>query len=399
MDNVVIVGGGHAAIQCAMKLREYGYQGAVKILTEENHYPYHRPPLSKKYLMGEVSEQDLYIVNPKTITEKNIEVVFSARVTKVDPVERYVLCQDERIDYGHLVIATGARPRPLPLAQLQVSNLHYCRNMDDIQHLSQQLETIQDIVIIGGGYIGLELAATLRILGKTVCVLERAERILNRVACAETAAFIKQAHQNQGVEIRESANIDQIIFQGSKISAIQLDDQTQLNCDAVIAGIGVIPNTHFLGHEFEKLNDSLVVNAYCQTNQPEVYAIGDCTIFNLNGVLTKLESVQNANEQADIVAKFIIGQQVEYQPKPWFWSDQYDLKIQIAGLARDFDSVIERRFETKVSYWYFKEKKLIAVDAINDARAFMIGKKFVGQQVIQPELMHDMNADVTKNFH
>ncbi|WP_312051408.1 NAD(P)/FAD-dependent oxidoreductase [Acinetobacter schindleri] len=399
MDYVVIVGGGHAAIQCAMKLREYGYQGGVKILTEESHYPYHRPPLSKKYLTGEVSEQDLYIVNPKTIAEKNIEVVFSVKVTQVDLTRKQVICQDQRIDYSHLVIATGARPRHLPLAQHQVSNLHYCRNMDDIRHLAEQLDAIEKIAIIGGGYIGLELAATLRTLGKTVTVLERAERILNRVACSQTAAFIKQAHLNQGVQIYESVNIEQIVFQGTNISALKLDNEIELSCDAVIAGIGVIPNTQFLGDDFEKSNDSLLVNVHCQTNQPDVFAIGDCTIFNLNGVLTKLESVQNANEQADIVAKFIVGQQVSYQPKPWFWSDQYDLKIQIAGLARDFDSVIERRSDSKVSYWYFKEKELIAVDAINDARAFMMGKKFIGLQVISPELIHDSNADVTKNFH
>jgi len=217
--------------------------------------------------------------------------------------------------------------------------------------------------------------------------------------CSQTAAFIKQAHLNQGVQIYESVNIEQIVFQGTNISALKLDNEIELSCDAVIAGIGVIPNTQFLGDDFEKSNDSLLVNVHCQTNQPDVFAIGDCTIFNLNGVLTKLESVQNANEQADIVAKFIVGQQVSYQPKPWFWSDQYDLKIQIAGLARDFDSVIERRSDSKVSYWYFKEKELIAVDAINDARAFMMGKKFIGLQVISPELIHDSNADVTKNFH
>lgn len=399
MDNVTIVGGGHAAIQCAMKLREYGFLGEVKILTEENHYPYHRPPLSKKFLIGEVSEQDLYIVNPETIAQNNIDIIFLAKVTAVNTVRKQVMCNGEYLPYGHLVIATGAAPRQLNISDQPLNNLYYCRNMDDIEKISSTIQQINDVVIIGGGYIGLELAATLKLMGKNVTVLEKAERILNRVASANTAQFIKDTHTHHGVDILEGIGISQFHIENQLIHSIELDNQTLLNCDAVIAGIGVIPNTQFLDDTFEKVNESLSVNGYCQTNQSDVFAIGDCTIFNLNGVLTKLESVQNANEQADIVAKFIIGTKLIYQPKPWFWSDQYDMKIQIAGLARNYDTVISRVNDSKVSYWYFRKNTLIAVDAINDARSFMIGKKFIGSDAMDLHLIPKKDADLTKNFH
>lgn len=399
MQKVVIIGGGHAGIQCAMKLREYGFSGQIQVLSEETYFPYHRPPLSKKFLTGEVSEEELYIFNPEVIEKNQIEMIFNTHVLEVDHLQKVVKTADKTYAFDQLVVASGAAPRRLDLPELQgVENLCYCRNIADIHKIANHLDQVEHVAIIGGGYIGLELAATLKKLGKNVGLIEKAPRILQRVASEQTAAYIKQEHHVQGVSVFENTGVNHYQVEGHQIRALELDNGQTLPCDLLIVGIGVIPNTAFLSDDFEKVNGSLLVNECCQTNQKDVYAIGDCTIFYLDQDLTKLESIQNANEQADIAARAMTGQSVQYAPKPWFWSDQYELKIQIAGLARGYDQVLSRLSADKASFWYLNGSKLVAVDSVNDARSFMIGKKFVGSNVADLSKITDPDADLKSNF-
>ena len=397
--DLVIIGAGQAAAQCAIKAREKGFQGSIVVIGEEAYLPYQRPPLSKKYLSGEITQENL-LIYPETLYQtKNIEFRLQQSVTAIRPDNKTVhTSQGDTIRYMHLVIATGSRPNRLPESVLpKLDNVFEFRGIEDCHQIQDHLKENKTIVILGGGYIGLELAAVAQKRGLKVIVLERAERILQRVASEPTSRYIREIHQQHGVQILENSCVAEFHYQENQLTAITLESGDRLELDLMVVGIGVTANYEIAeacGINIQ--NRAIWVNELCETNIANIYAIGDCACFNLDDQFTRLESVQNANEQADVVASKINALEAKYKPVPWFWSDQYNLKLQISGLGRDYNQVYSRINAEKgsASFWYFADDTLKAVDAINDPRAFMMSKKFLGKEVNNPSVLADVNVDL-----
>ena len=396
---LVIIGAGQAAAQCAIKAREKGFQGSILVVGEEAYLPYQRPPLSKKYLSGEISKDDLLIYPEQLYTSKDIEFKLEQRIDSIQPETKTVQLQSgESIAYEHLVIATGSRPNRLPETILpSLSNVFVFRGIDDCHEIQSHLSEGKTLVILGGGYIGLELAAVAKNRGLNVILLEKSQRILQRVASEATSEFIRQTHQQHGVSILENSNVEKFNYEENKLKSILLDSGEEIALDLMVVGIGVTANYELAeacGVEIK--NRAIWVNEQCETNIADIYAIGDCTCFNLDGQFTRLESIQNANEQADVVASQINAISAQYKPVPWFWSDQYSLKLQISGLGRDYNKVVSRIDDAKgtASFWYFDNEILKAVDAINDPRAFMFSKKFLGESITTQHLIGDTSIEL-----
>ncbi|WP_333499301.1 NAD(P)/FAD-dependent oxidoreductase [Kluyvera sp. CHPC 1.2972] len=392
--NVVIIGAGQAAATLGCKLRELGFSGGITLIGEEAYYPYQRPPLSKKFLKGSASMDDLLIRETGYYAQQKIAVQLNTSVQSIDAANKILLtAQGQQVAYDKLVLATGATPRHLPQEELMhCENVLTFRGLDDCQALAAYMQPQKTMCIIGGGYIGLELAAVARGQGMNVVVLERESRILQRVACEETAEYVTRYHRENQVTILTNENVAHYALEGQCVERLYLQSGRQVDVDVVVVGIGVLPNSVLAEEAGMELALSAVrVNHRCQTSAEHIYAIGDCSSFSFNGRMIRLESVQNALEQAEIVAQDIIGNMREYQPKPWFWSDQGSLKIQIAGLAYDYNCVISRvsKSDNNASFWYFNDDVLIAVDAINDAKAFMLGRKFVGQIIMNKQALAD----------
>lgn len=397
--NIVIIGAGQAAATLAFKLRERGFKGTITLLGKEAAYPYQRPPLSKKYLNGLVSADDLLIRNVEQYTEHAIQVYTSTQVESIDLQRRLVITDSGKtFAWDRLVFATGAMPRPLPQeAVMQAKNVFSLRNLRDCDAIAGYMAAGRKLCIIGGGYIGLELAAVARSQGMTVTVVERESRILQRVACQQTAEFVTRYHQAHHVNIRCREEIETFEMVDNQVRRVILKSGESIETDVVVAGIGVIPEVALAGALGIIIESGAIkVDAYCQTSLDNIYAIGDCSIFTFRGRTVRLESVQNALEQAETVAYGLTGNRYEYQPKPWFWSDQGQLKIQIAGLALQYNSVVSRISpgSLSASFWYFNEDELIAVDAINDARAFMLGRRMIGKTIGNKEKIADIRQEL-----
>lgn len=401
--NIVIIGAGQAAASCAFRLREYGFTGSITLIGEEAAYPYQRPPLSKKYLDGTARVEDLFIRTAESYTESRIEIHTSQQVETVDRANRKVLTKDGGVfSYDRLVFATGARARAIPVPQvLCARNAFTFRSLADADAISKYMVAGKNMVIIGGGYIGLEIAAVARRFGLNVTLIECADRILQRVACKETSDFVRRFHENNGVKILEAESVTDYLAEDGILGGVRLSSGEILSLDLMVAGIGIQPNSEIaksIGLEIAL--DAIEVNANCRTSDQDIYAIGDCASFDYGGRTIRLESVQNALEQADAAAKSILGRPGVYAPKPWFWSDQYSYKIQIAGLSVDHDCVISRIADDKssASFWYFKGDKLQAVDAISDTRAFMLAKRHVGSNVINKHNIADTSIELKSLF-
>ncbi|MCF5725558.1 NAD(P)/FAD-dependent oxidoreductase [Pseudomonas syringae] len=400
---VVIVGAGQAAATCAFRLREHGFQGQVTVLGEEPVLPYQRPPLSKKYLNGLAPIDDLFIRPANSYEDEKIDIHLNLKVESVVVHEKQVVTQGGQVfSYDKLVFATGSRARPLPgLPNEDLKNVFTFRDLKDADALNGYLKPGKRMVIIGGGYIGLEIAAVARTAGVEVVMLERADRILQRVACKETSDFVRHFHFKRGVRIFEGAEVARYITQDGAVSGVQLQSGEELPADLLVVGIGIIPNAELAcAAGIELALDAIKVDQQCRTSTDSVYAIGDCTSFEFHGKTIRLESVQNALEQADTTARDIIGLEGKYAPKPWFWSDQYSYKMQIAGLSFDHDQVISRITPdgTSASFWYFKGEVLQAVDSISDPRAFMLAKKHVGTVVVKKAQLSDSSQDLKAIF-
>lgn len=397
--DLVIIGAGQAAAQCAIKAREKGFQGSIVIIGEEAYLPYQRPPLSKKYLSGEISQNDL-LIYPETLYQtKNIEFRLQQHVTSIQPdIKTVSISTGETLKYGALVIATGSRPNRLPSAVLPaLENVFSFRGIEDCHQIQNELAENKTLVILGGGYIGLELAAVAQKRGLKVILLEKAERILQRVASEPTSRYIRDTHQQHGVQILENTGVTKFHYQAGRLDSIELDSGETIELDLMVVGIGVTANYELAeACGIEIHNRAIWVNEYCETNIADIYAIGDCTCFNLDDQFTRLESIQNANEQAEVVAARLNQLESAYRPVPWFWSDQYNLKLQISGLGRDYNQVYSRIDVEKgtASFWYFADETLKAVDAINDPRAFMFSKKFLGKTIQNPSNLVDLNLDL-----
>ena len=381
----IIVGASHAGSQLALSLRQGGWCGRILLIGDEHYLPYHRPPLSKDFLSGNKQADDL-LIRPHALYEKNnIELQLDTNVLAIDRQQKQItLIQQSRqqnIGYDKLAICTGARIRLLPLPGIELSGIHYLRNLADVEAIRADLPAKGRGVIVGGGYIGLETAAMLRKMGHDITVLEAASQLLGRVAAKEIGEFYLALHRHHGVNVQ--TNIQIARFRGNKkIEHIELTDGTLISADFVVVGIGVLPNQELAAAAGLEVNNGILVDEFAQTSDPDIVAAGDCTRFHhpLYGDI-RLESVPNATEQAKIAAATLNGKLQAHHSIPWFWSDQYDCKLQIAGLSQGYDEVIIRgdttiKTENPPSFcaFYFKAGKLIAADCVNRPREFMLTK-------------------------
>ncbi len=380
MDHIVIVGAGQAGCTLAETLRKEGHKGRITLIGAETEPPYQRPPLSKKYLLGEVPKERLYLRPESFYTERDITLRLGTPVDEVDPQARTVTVGKTTIGWDALVFATGAVPRSLPAAVCGgLDGVYGLRNLAVIDAMAPQFTAGARLLIVGGGYIGLEAAAVAAQRGLKVTLLEAAPRILGRVACVETADVIRALHQSHGVDIREGATLAALNGEGV-VQGARLEDGTLFSADMVLVGIGVAPDCDVAGRAGVPREDgAIVVDARGRTDLPGVWAAGDCTVFPYRGCPTRLESVQNAVDQAALVARNILGAEEDYAPLPWFWSDQYDLSLQIAGLNRGYTDVVVREGATERSrsHWYYDGAELLACDALNDGRAYMVAKRLL----------------------
>ena len=387
MATTIVIGAGQAGAEVVSKLRDQGHEDRLVLIGQENYLPYQRPPLSKKYMAGEMTLERLFLRPKEFYTEKNIELHIGKSALRIDPDQKIVEFNDGNLDYDHLVLATGSRPRDLtPYISGQVKNLFTMRDLNDANSIGAFMKSGMRLLIVGGGYIGLEAAATARKFGVDVTLVEIEERILKRVAAKETSDFIRSLHISNGVNIKEAVGLGKLEIADDKVLSASLTDGSDINVDFVIVGIGITPNTELAEGANLKINNGIFINDKCQTSVSNIYAAGDCTSFEYKDTLVGLESVGNAIDQAAIVAQNIMKQNTNYIPKPWFWSDQYDLKLQIAGLNTGYDEVVVRKGKNKqVSHWYFKGQSLLAVDALNDPRCYMIGKRLIEENKSPPK--------------
>jgi 3-phenylpropionate/trans-cinnamate dioxygenase ferredoxin reductase subunit len=377
---VVIVGSGQAGVSAAFKLRALGYAGQIALVGAEPGLPYHRPPLSKKYLTNVADVERLHIKKAALYESEGIDLFADCRVVAIDRGERNVLLADGRLlGYDHLILATGARARCLPSHQGgDAPNVYTFRTLSDAERLRKDMRSGGRMLIVGGGYIGLETAAVARSLGMLVTLIERDSRILGRVASAETAAYFRGLHLKNGVRICEGVELKRLERVENGGMTVQLSNGSWIDADVVVVGIGVFPDTALAAEANLRVDNGIVVDSAGRTSDPYIYAAGDCARFPYQGQRIRIESVQNAVDMAEIVARSIVGESVKYRPVPWFWSDQYSTKLQIAGLNLGYTRVAVRKAsDSVVSIWYYDGPRLIAVDAINDAKAFMTARQWL----------------------
>ena len=375
---VVIVGAGQAGAALAAKLRTLGHDGEIVMLGDEPAPPYQRPPLSKAYLLGEMEEDRLWLRAPEFWAENRVEMRLGQPVTAVDPVAKTVTVGGAALAYDHLALTTGSTPRRLPAAiGGELQGVYTVRTLADVDAMRGEFVAGRKVIIVGGGYIGLEAAAVASKLGLDVTVLEMAPRILQRVAAPETSDYVRALHQAQGVKVLESTGLDRLIGD-DRVEGALLKDGRTLPADFVIVGVGITPNTHLAENAGLRIDNGIATDDLGRTSDPSIWSAGDCASFPWKGGRIRLESVGNAIDQAEAVAANILGAGQPYQAKPWFWSDQYDLKLQIAGLNIGYDHVATRKGEGEaVSFWYYRGADLLAVDAMNDGRAYMVGKRLI----------------------
>ena len=381
----VVIGASHAAAQLCVSLRQEGWDGDVVMIGNEPHLPYHRPPLSKTFLCGDKTIQDLLIYSAE-FYEKNMIQFLHGHVVSIDRVQKILTLADgSNFSYDKLALCTGARVRALENEGSQLEGVYYVRNATDIEAIQQHIQTAQHAVMIGGGYIGLETAASLTKKGMQVSLLEASPRILQRVTAPELSAFYTRVHQEHGVQIYTEKCVERLVGT-STVEGVLCQDGSFITADLVIVGIGVHPNVEVAQVAGIVVNNGVVIDQYCQTNDPDIVAAGDCTShFNqLYQRQIRLESVPNANAQAKIAAATMCGKTKVFDTLPWFWSDQYDIKLQIAGLNHGYDQMIIRgdiQNGYSFSAFYFKEQKLIAADCINRPLEFMVSKKIITDNI------------------
>ncbi|MBL4870363.1 MAG: oxidoreductase [Robiginitomaculum sp.] len=382
-NGTLIIGGGNAGFQVADSLRKGGYAHSITILCAENTLPYQRPPLSKKFLAGEMDKERLHLRPEKYFSMQDIVLHKNCEVVQVNNKSRYVKCVDGRkVAYDKLVFATGARVRKLPIT---ARGLLYLRTYDDVFAITKILETAENIALIGGGFIGLEVAATLRGLGKCVTIIEAMPTIMPNVVGESLAQYFTNYHRKNGVKIMTNLLVENIENTNNGAYKLQLNQGQTLDVDAVIIGIGVLPNTELASDMGVLTDHGIIVDEFGQTNIDDVYAAGDCA-HGMNmwvGEPVHLESVQNAVDQSKIVASTILGNKTAYNIVPWFWSDQYGLKLQMAGLSRGHDQFSLRGDMDidKFSICYFKDEQLIAVDSVNAPADHLAARRLLAGRV------------------
>ncbi len=393
--HLVIIGGGQAASSAAAKARELDGDIAITMICEEPVLPYQRPPLSKKYLSGEMPLERLVLRPQDWFDTQNVAVKTGARAEKIDRSSQSVTLSDgSELSYHRLLIATGSHARRLPdEIGGSLEGVFCVRDLADADALAPYVKAGGKAVIIGGGYIGLEGAAVARQAGMDVTVIEMGERILQRVASSETSDFFRILHASHGVDIREGTSLSHILQAGNEVSGVELSDGTRLEADCVIVGIGILPTVDLAEAAGLTINNGIAVDAHCRASDPDIFSAGDCASFPFKGERVRLESVPNAIHQAEIAVANMLGDNLPYEAAPWFWSDQYDVKLQIAGLNRGYTHTVTRpgKREGAQSIWYYDNAdQLLAVDAMNDAPAFMMARRIIeGGGNISPEAAAD----------
>jgi len=383
MHHIVVIGAGQAGSSCVVRLRNGGFDGKITLIGAEAQPPYQRPPLSKAYLMGDMALERLFLRPERFYAEQDIDLRLGAAVEAIDTEHRQITLDDGTLDgdtlgYDDLVLTTGSVPHRLPAALGgAMEGVHVVRGLADVDAMAHRFVAGARVLIVGGGYIGLEAASVAAKLGLKVTLVEMAPRILQRVAAPETSDFFRDLHRAHGVDLREGVGLERLTGEDAVRGAV-LTDGSVLEVDFVIVGVGVAPATALAQAAGITLENGIAVDGFGRSSVPHVWAAGDCASFPYRGRRIRLESVPNAIDQAEVVADNLMGAQTEYLAKPWFWSDQYDVKLQIAGLNTGYDRVVTRGAAPgPVSFWYYKGAELLAVDAANDPRGYMVGKRLI----------------------
>jgi len=395
MAEIVVIGGGQAGASLVARLRERGFEGGITLICGEDVPPYQRPPLSKAYLLGEMEEARLYLRPESYYADKNIALRLGAPVSAVDRAAKTVAVGDSILPYDHLALTTGSLPRRLPASiGGTLKGVHEVRSLRDVDAMRPAFGPGKRALIVGGGYIGLEAAAVATRLGVAVTLVEMARRILQRVAAPETSDYFRALHVAHGVDIREGLGLERLSG-GGHVTGARFSDGTEIEVDFAIIGVGITPDTALAQAAGVLVDNGIVVDGQGRTSDLSIWAAGDCATFPRGGRLIRLESVQNAIDQSELVADNMLGAGRDYDPQPWFWSDQYDVKLQIAGLNTGYDRVVVRGGGASVSHWYYAGDTLLAVDAMNDPRNYMIGKRLIeAGKSPAPEMIKDPATDM-----
>ena len=399
MENLLIIGAGQSAIQCISTLKKEGYSGSITLVGEEEHLPYQRPPLSKGFLEDSLNKERLYFKKLEFFTENKVQLYLglSAEKLEIDNQKVY-LSDNSELEFDKLVFATGSRVRYLDFPGSELKSIFYLRDLDDAEAIKKDLETSENLVIIGAGYIGLEAAAIAAKKNKIVTIIEMADRVMNRTVDPQISEYYLNLHKSYGVKFHFNTSLETINKVSDSLEVV-CSDGTEMKADSVLIGAGVVPNIELAEEAGIYCDNGIIVDEFGQTNFKNIYACGDCT-NHPNKILNKnlrLESVHNAMEQAKTVASSVMNNPIEYSQIPWFWSDQYDHKLQIVGLSGDHDLVTMRGNinDAKFMLFYTKDEELIAVDAINNPKEFLISRKLVANKVkIKPNVISDLNTNL-----
>ena len=396
---VVIAGAGHAGFQVAASLRQHGFGERICLLNDEAHLPYQRPPLSKAYLKGEGKPDSLMFRPDKFYRDQNIELI-ADRAASIDrSARKLLLASGSSLEYGHLVLATGARNRLLDIPNANLAGVRYLRTLDESEALRQQIASGQNVVVVGAGFIGLEFAATARAKGLEVDVAELGVRVMARAVTAEISEFFQDRHSAAGIRIHLGVQATSIEGDGRNVTGVSLSDGRHLPADLVVVGVGVLPNVELAAEAGLPVASGIIVNEQLLTSDPNISAIGDCALFASQrfGGSLRLESVQNATDHARCVAARLTGDAKIYDGQPWFWSDQGPDKLQIAGLATGYDRVVVRGDPGQGSFsaFCYKSGQLVGVESINRASDHVFGRKILGlNRSIEPEQAADTSFDL-----
>ena len=379
MTHIAVIGAGQAGASLVAKLRNSGFDGEITLIGAEEALPYQRPPLSKAYLLGEMELERLFLRPESFYADQNITLRLGTKVDAIDLAKKEIHIGAEVLSYDQLALTTGSHPRRLPAAiGGDLEGVFVVRDLKDVDAMAPSVTEGARTLIVGGGYIGLEAAAVCAKRGVAVTLVEMADRILQRVAAPETSDYFRTVHTAHGGTVREGIGLTRLEGEGGKVTRAVLTDGSEVEVDFVVVGVGIAPASELAEAAGLAIENGIRTDEFGRTSDPSVWAAGDCASFPYRGHRIRLESVPNAIDQAEVVAQNMLGAEKTYVATPWFWSDQYDVKLQIAGLNSGYDNVVTRQGEGgQVSFWYYHGDQLVAVDAMNDPRAYMVGKRLI----------------------
>jgi 3-phenylpropionate/trans-cinnamate dioxygenase ferredoxin reductase subunit len=400
-NGIVIIGAGQAAAQAVVSLRSEGYEGPITLIGDEAEPPYQRPPLSKKFLAGEIGFDRVELKPAEFYAQANCKLMLGTRASAIEPKAKTVTTSDgHAISYDKLLIATGSRVREINVPGFDLNGVHYLRSVGDVSEIQAHFKPGAKMVVVGGGYIGLEVAAVAKKNGIDVTVIETADRVMARVVDPIVSRFYERIHREAGVDIRTDMTVAGFEGDDNKVTAVVSGSGDKIPCDFVVVGIGIIPNTELAVNAGLEVENGIVVDACTRTSDPDIFAAGDCTnhpsaVYDRR---LRLESVQNAIEQGKTAAAAMMGKEKPYDQVPWFWSDQYDLKLQIAGLSAGYTQAVTRgnpESDRSFAVFYLKDGVLIAVDAVNRPPEFMMSKMLIAQHAkLDPARLADESINM-----